>query len=134
MGVEPFLVASSLLGVAAQRLIRRVCADCREPHVPSEFQMNEMGMTSLPPGATVFKAVGCPRCSNSGYRGRTVIHELMVIDDNIRTLIVRKSDAGIIKKAALAAGMISLRDDGIQKVMQGQTTVEELMRATHSEV
>ncbi len=134
MGVEPFLVASSLLGVIAQRLIRRVCTKCRQPHVPSEFEMTELGIRSLPPGATVFKAMGCASCSQSGYSGRTVIHELMPLDDKIRSLIVRREDAGAIKKAAVAAGMITLREDGIQKVINGITTIDELMRATHAEV
>jgi general secretion pathway protein E len=133
MGVEPFLVASSLLGVIAQRLIRRVCVKCREPHAPTEFEMSELGVAKLPADATVFRSVGCPACSNSGYSGRTVIHELMVIDDKIRSLIVRGSDAGTIKKAALEGGMITLRDDGVAKVLQGQTTIDELMRATHAE-
>lgn len=134
MGVEPFLVASSLLGIIAQRLIRRICQKCKVPHVPSEFEMQEMSLTVLPEGAQVFKAVGCPSCSMSGYSGRTVIHELLVVDDAIRTLIVRNSDAGVIKKAALQNNMMTLREDGINKVLQGLTTVDELMRATHAEV
>lgn len=134
MGVEPFLVASSVLGIIAQRLIRKVCTKCREPHIPTAFEMQEMGLTSLPPNATIYRAVGCVTCSKSGYSGRTVIHELLVVDDAIRSLIVRNSDAATIKKAALANGMITLREDGIQKVIQGQTTIDELFRATHAEV
>ncbi len=134
MGVEPFLVASSLLGVVAQRLIRRVCTKCREPHMPTDFEMQELGLSSIPTGATIYKAVGCPTCSKSGYAGRTVIHELMLLDDNIRSQIVRRSSGVELKKAALANGMITLREDGIRKVFQGITTVDELMRATHAEV
>ncbi len=133
MGVEPFLVASSLLGVIAQRLIRKVCTKCREPHTLSDFEKHEMGLTSVPAEAQIFKAVGCPSCSQSGYSGRTVIHELMVVNDAIRSHIVRRSDGGTIKKAAIEAGMITLREDGIRKVLAGVTTVDELMRATHSE-
>jgi general secretion pathway protein E len=133
MGVEPFLVASSLLGVIAQRLIRRVCSKCKVPHVPTDFEMQEMGLTSIPSDARIVKAVGCPSCSHSGYSGRTVIHELMTMEDNIRSLIIRNSDGGTIKKAAVQNGMITLREDGINKVLQGITTVDELMRATHSE-
>ncbi len=134
MGVEPFLVASSLLGVVAQRLIRKVCTKCRVPHQPTDFELTELGLKAIPPGSTVYKPGGCPSCSQSGYSGRTVIHELMVIDDRIRSLIIRREDAGQIKKAAVAAGMITLREDGVQKVLQGITTVDELMRATHAEV
>jgi general secretion pathway protein E len=134
MGVEPFLVASSVLGIIAQRLIRRICQKCKEPHVPTAFEMTELGLAQLPEGSQIFRAVGCPSCSHSGYSGRTVIHELMVVDDQIRTLIVRNSDAGTIKKAAIQNGMSTLREDGINKVLQGLTTVDELMRATHAEV
>ncbi len=134
MGVEPFLVASSVLGVIAQRLIRRVCTKCREPHTPTDFEMQELGLPSLPQGSQVFRAVGCQSCSQSGYSGRTVIHELMIIDDKIRGLIVRSSDANTIKKQALENGMTTLREDGITKVLQGLTTVDELMRATHAEI
>ena len=133
MGVEPFLVASSLLGVIAQRLIRRVCSKCRVPHTPTEFEMQELGMTALPKGATIFRGVGCPTCSQTGYSGRTVIHELLVLDDKIRSLIIRNTDANIVKKAAVDSGMIPLRVDGINKVLTGVTTIDELMRATHAE-
>jgi general secretion pathway protein E len=133
MGVEPFLIASSLLGVIAQRLIRRVCMKCRQPHIPSEFELSEMGMKAPPVGATFYKAVGCASCSNSGYSGRTVIHELLHIDDQMKSLIVKNVDAGLLKKAAIERGMITLREDGIAKVVQGQTTIDELFRATHAE-
>jgi len=133
MGVEPFLIASSLLGVIAQRLIRRVCTKCRIEHTPTEFELMEMGMKEPPKGATFYKAVGCPSCSNSGYSGRTVIHELMIVEDHMKSLIVRNVDAGTIKKAAIERGMITLREDGIAKVLQGITTIDELFRATHAE-
>lgn len=133
MGVEPFMIASSLLGVIAQRLIRRVCTKCREVYTPSEFQLQEMGMKTPPVGAVFYRAKGCGACSNSGYSGRTVIHELLLIDDHIKSLIVRNVDAGVIKKAAVERGMITLREDGIAKVLQGVTTIDELFRATHAE-
>lgn len=133
MGVEPFLVASSLLGVIAQRLIRKVCTKCRVPHTPSEFEMIELGMQKIPDTAKIYKAVGCPSCSQSGYSGRTVSHELMLIDDNLRSLIVKRADGGMIKKAAIAAGMRTLREDAIAKVFNGVTTIDELLRATHAE-
>lgn len=134
MGVEPFLVASSLLGIIAQRLMRKVCSKCKEPHNPSEFEMQELGMSSLPKGAQIFKAVGCPSCAQSGYSGRTVIHELLIVDDQVRSLIVKNVDAGTLKKTAIQNGMITLREDGVSKVLQGVTTIDELMRATHAEV
>ena len=133
MGVEPFLVASSLLGIVAQRLIRRVCLKCREPHVLTDFELHELGLQAVPDGSTIYKATGCPSCSHTGYSGRTVIHELMLVDDAIRSLIIRNSDSGTIKKKAIEAGMITLREDGVRKVLEGHTTVDELMRATHAE-
>ena len=134
MGVEPFLVASSVLGIVAQRLIRKVCSKCKEPHVPTAFEMQELGLEVLPAGSEIFKAVGCPSCAQSGYSGRSVIHELMLINDTIRSLIVRSADGNTIKKAAVESGMITLREDGVTKVLTGVTTVDELMRATHAEV
>lgn len=133
MGVEPFMIASSLLGVIAQRLIRRVCTKCREEYTPSEYQFLEMGMKVPPKDAKFYRAVGCPSCSNSGYSGRTVIHELLIIDDHIKSLIVKNVDSGQIKKSAIERGMITLREDGIAKVLQGITTIDELFRATHAE-
>ena len=96
--------------------------------------MEELGLTQLPPEAQIFKAVGCPSCAQSGYSGRTVIHELLVVNDEIRSLIVKNVDAGTIKKAAIQAGMNTLREDGVNKVLEGKTTIDELMRATHAEV
>jgi general secretion pathway protein E len=133
MGVEPFLIASSLLGIVAQRLIRKVCSNCKIPHTPTEFEMSELGLVSIPSDATVFRAVGCASCSKTGYSGRTVIHELLIVNDQIRKLIVKSSDATELKEAALEGGLITLRQDGVQKVLQGHTTIEELTRATHSE-
>ena len=133
MGVEPFLVASSLLGVIAQRLIRKVCMKCKEVYTPSDYQLQEMGMREAPPDAIFYRAKGCPSCSNSGYHGRTVIHELLIVDDFIKSLIVKNVDAGVLKKAAVERGMITLREDGIAKVLQGITTIDELFRATHAE-
>jgi general secretion pathway protein E len=96
--------------------------------------MQELGLTSLPSGSTVYRAAGCPSCSQTGYSGRTVIHELLMVDDKIRSLIIRNTDANTIKKAAIENGMITLREDGIRKVLTGATTIDELMRATHAEV
>jgi len=134
MGVEPFLVASSLLGVVAQRLIRKVCSQCRVSIQPSAFQLQELGLKTPPPGSTFYEAKGCPTCSQSGYAGRTVIHELMIIDDDIRRLIVARTDADSVKKVAVQKGMRTLREDGVSKVTRGITTVDELLRVTHAEV
>jgi len=117
MGVEPFLLASSMLGVLAQRLVRRLCEHCREP-VPGED------------GTVQWRAVGCPACGNTGYRGRTGIHELFVIDDGIRRLIHARADEETLRAAAADAGMDTMREDGQRWVRSGATTQEEIIRVT----
>ncbi|HRC57298.1 MAG TPA: type II secretion system ATPase GspE, partial [Kofleriaceae bacterium] len=147
MGIEPFLVASSLVGLLAQRLVRRPCPDCARPVRPSESLVLELGlepskfyaggykfpdvkgMRTLPAG-TMLEAVGCPACRQEGYRGRTAIYELLMITSQVRRLCLDKADAGTIRNAALAAGMVSLRFDGARKVVQGMTTAEEVMLTT----
>jgi general secretion pathway protein E len=117
----------------AQRLIRRVCSKCKVPHVATDLELKQLGIKSVPREATIYRAMGCPSCSNTGYSGRTVIHELMVIDDEAKSLIIRNADAGAIKKSSVQSGMIPLRDDGIEKIFSGITTIDELLRATHAD-
>jgi general secretion pathway protein E len=134
MGVEPFLVSSSLLGVIAQRLIRKVCTKCRQSYEPTPEALAELGLKREKiPGAVFYKAIGCPSCANSGYAGRTVVYELLVITDEIRTMILKNLDAGAIKKKAVEQGMMTLREVGIQKLLHGDTTIEELVRATQAD-
>ncbi|HRK02603.1 MAG TPA: type II secretion system ATPase GspE [Oligoflexia bacterium] len=134
MGIEPFLIASSILGVVAQRLIRRVCTKCRQEYTPTDFELQELGITrENAKGGHFYKPVGCPNCAGSGYAGRTVVHELLLIDDEVRQLIVKASDSAAIKKKAIEQGMRTLREDGVQKVMQGITTIEELLRAIQAD-
>lgn len=131
MGIEPFLVASSLLSVLAQRLVRRVCQKCC---VFVEADPGEVLQLGLDPryfaGKKIPKAVGCHECANTGYTGRMVAHELMPIDDAIRSLIMERSDASSIRRTAQKGGMLTLREDGIQKVLSGMTTIAELVSAT----
>nr|WP_220466611.1 type II secretion system ATPase GspE [Stenotrophomonas tumulicola] len=117
MGVEPFLLASSLRGVLAQRLVRRLCVHCRQPDHDAH-------------GQPTWRAVGCPACGNSGYRGRTGIHELFVVDDRVRALIHEGQGEPALRAAARAAGMRSLREDGMRWVDDGVTTREEILRVT----
>jgi general secretion pathway protein E len=150
MGIEPFLVASSVVGLMAQRLVRRPCKECARPTRPPERILHQLGLdptrfyaggyhnffpavkgmrTDLPPG-TVLEPVGCPACLDVGYRGRTGIYEMLMLDDGVRKLTLERSDAGSIRNAGMAAGMVSLRADGARKVVQGMTTPEEVMMAT----
>lgn len=133
MGVQPFLISSSLVGVLAQRLVRTLCNACKQRTVLSDFEKVMLDVDTVPHSATTFKPVGCPRCSNTGYAGRTVVSELLLINDEIRALIIQKADAATIKKAAMRAGMRTLRGDALDKIYEGITSVEEIMRAVNAE-
>jgi general secretion pathway protein E len=136
MGIEPFLVSSSVIAVMAQRLLRRVCAKCRTRIQPTSEQLREIGISPAQAAAgTVFHAgPGCPDCKQTGYRGRIGIHELLVVDDDIRALIMKNADAATIRRDATSRGMPTLRDDGTQKVLEGLTTIEEVMRVTQEDI
>lgn len=135
MGVEPFLVSSSMLGVIGQRLIRKLCLHCRIPHTPSEKELSDLGI-SLEGirGRTLYKAQGCDKCMKTGYSGRTCIKELFLVDDEVRPMILGGADSNTLKKKALGRGMKTIREDGIAKVFQGITTIEEILRATQVEI
>ncbi len=131
MGIEPFLVTSSVIGILAQRLVRTVCSECGEPYVPDEESLNNIGITSeMTSGKKIYRGTGCQACLNTGYRGRTGIFELMSMDDAIRNLILKTSDSNTIKRRAVKQGMITLRQDGAMKMLDGITTVEEVLRVT----
>ncbi len=136
MGVEPFLISSSLLAVLAQRLVRVLCPNCRERYKPSAAELREMGLAAkdLTAHDTFFRPVGCDQCQKTGYRGRQGLYELMLIDDTIRNHIMKKSDASQIKKDAIAAGLVTLRDDGVRKVRMGVTSAAEVLRITQEEL
>ena len=135
MGIENFLISSSLLGVLAQRLVRVLCPKCKEPYpitpvLAEELSKEGLGSPDQLVGREVFRAVGCEECSYTGYRGRTGIFELLVVDDDLRRLILRDQESGHIKKAAKEKGMKTLREYGLAKVLKRITTVEEVLRVT----
>ena len=132
MGVEPFLVSSTLIGVLAQRLVRNLCGECKQPYEPTADQMKEMSLKPTP-DMVFYREVGCPRCLETGYRGRSGIYELLLVDDAIRALILKNVDAGTIKKRAVSDGMRTLLMDGVRKVLQGRTTPEEVLRVAKDE-
>jgi general secretion pathway protein E len=136
MGTEPFLVASTVIATLAQRLVRRLCSHCRQPYVPSQEDMLGVGITPemlAEFGGVVYRPKGCARCLGGGYAGRSGIYELLIVTDEIQKLIIRRSDANTIKRTANAQGMFSLRDDGALKVLQGTTSIEEVLRVTQDE-
>jgi general secretion pathway protein E len=132
MGVEPFLVASSLIGVLAQRLVRTICPRCQEDYAPTTEELRGIGVE---PGSikSLRRGKGCSHCQQSGYRGRTGIYELMLIDEDIRRLILQNVDSGTIKAKAREKGMITLLEDGAEKVLAGITTCEEVSRVTQDD-
>jgi general secretion pathway protein E len=147
MGVEPFLVASSMIGLLAQRLVRRVCPECRQLVTPTPEMLAGLGLDPQRffdggyapikckgihpmPRGKVYKAVGCPACLKTGYQGRSAIYELLLINDEVRTLCLKNADSNTIKRAGVKAGMRTLRLDGANKVLAGITTIEEVMVVT----
>ena len=132
MGIEPFLVSSSVEGIVAQRLIRRLCKKCRRPVNLDQGFLKEHGfpIEKLAPINPIYEAVGCDECRGTGYKGRSAIFEIMPITDEVRPSVVANATASSIKQAALNAGMKTLRQDGWDKVLQGVTTVDEIIRVT----
>lgn len=133
MGVQPFLIASSLAAVLAQRLIRTLCNDCKEAYTPTEYDFQMLDIHSVPPEATLYRAKGCLKCNYLGYANVTVVSELLIITDDIRPLILKKVDANSVKKMAIKNGMKSLRQDALEKVFKGITSAEEMVRAINEE-
>ncbi len=131
IGIEAYLVSSSLIGVIAQRLVRLVCQRCKEAYRPTESEVKEIGLElSQVKDGILYKGKGCHHCMGTGYWNRTGIYEVLPIVERVRELVVERAGANVIKHAAVEAGMKTLRMDGAQKVLQGLTTVEEVLRVT----
>ncbi|GAB4344667.1 MAG: type II secretion system ATPase GspE [Desulfobulbaceae bacterium] len=132
MGVESFLVSSSVNAIIAQRLVRKICGNCMEPFVPGREYLAQVGLTPEDLGGRpLYMATGCSLCLNTGYQGRIGIFELMVMNEELKSFILQTSDSNLIRKRALeTAGMKTLRQDGLRKVMAGMTTLEEVYRVT----
>ncbi|HSG05754.1 MAG TPA: type IV-A pilus assembly ATPase PilB, partial [Nitrospiria bacterium] len=134
MGIEPFLVASSVILIVAQRLVRRICGECKkEDDIPKEALL-KAGMGEEEASATVaYKGAGCPNCSNTGYRGRVALYEVMPIKEEIRELILQGATADEIKKCAIGVGLQTLRMSGLRKVKEGSTSLEEVLDSTFAD-
>jgi general secretion pathway protein E len=131
MGVERFLITSTVNGVVAQRLVRTLCEHCKAPEVPDAGWLRSTGLhRHLAPGAPVYAARGCPHCRGTGYRGRVGIYELLVVDESMRRAIAEGADAVTLQALAVKSGMRPLHEDGLGRVAQGLTTYEEVLRAT----
>jgi len=135
LGVEPYLVSSSLLAVMAQRLVRRICEQCKDEVKVSKADLRVLGIEDAnAKEVTFYEGKGCEKCFHTGYRGRTGIYELMIIDSDIQDFIYQRKSAGQIKRLALDSGLQTLRMDGARKVLQGSTTVAEILRVTQADV
>lgn len=134
MEIEPFLVASSVLGAVAQRLVRLICPKCRQSYVPAPDSPERLFMGIGPDQpVSLYKGAGCNECRNSGYRGRMAILEVLPMTAGLRSLILKKASTDEVKQKALAEGMVTLKMDGIQKALKGMTTIEEVMRVAYTD-
>ena len=134
MGIEPFLTSSSVAACLAQRLVRTLHKDCRQPYTPRPHELAQLGVSSdMADGMTFYRPGGCDICGN-GYKGRAGLYELLVVDDEIKSLVVQRAESSRIKRVAIQAGMRTLRDDGAMKVLNGTTSVDEVMRVTAEEM
>jgi general secretion pathway protein E len=132
MGVEPYLLSSVLEAVLAQRLVRRICQVCRMPDVPSAADIEALGIEA-DPHTKLFRGRGCDDCRGTGYRGRTGIYELFVITEDVRSLILKRASSREIRRSAIEAGMVTLRQDGWARAVDGVTTIEEVLRVTQED-
>jgi general secretion pathway protein E/type IV pilus assembly protein PilB len=136
MGVEPFLVGSTVEGVLAQRLVRCICPDCKEEYRPTEDELpiDFPGITKHEVPEALWRGKGCRACRSTGYRGRAGIFELLITGDEIRQMVVERVNAGVIRHEGLKQGMLTLRQDGWRKVLRGMTTVDEVSRVTAGDI
>lgn len=133
MGIEPFLIASSVIAVAAQRLARSICPKCKEAYKIPQSVLDRMDLVLDAEKITVYRGKGCESCGGTGYKGRFAILEVMVVNDKIREMIMNRSSSDEIKRYARKNGMLTLRDSGLQNFLRGQTTLEEVLRVTSKE-
>ncbi|HQP57261.1 MAG TPA: GspE/PulE family protein, partial [Syntrophorhabdus sp.] len=130
MGIEPFLAASAVSCVIGQRLLRKICGECKEQYNPSPAVIKSL---NIPDDAVLYRGKGCPSCKYTGYKGRTGVFEVLVIDDSVKDLVISKASSDMIKKAAVENGMTVMHEDAITKVLLGITTLEEALDVTRIE-
>jgi type IV pilus assembly protein PilB len=134
LGIEPFLVTATLEGIVAQRLVRKICEQCKTPFKPTESQLMELGLTlDEVKGKQFYYGAGCNRCNNTGYKGRTGLFEIMTFNDEIRELIMNHASTNILRTASQKAGMRLLRDAGLSAIYDGVTTIDEVVKETMAE-
>lgn len=134
MGIEPYLVSSSVMAIIAQRLVRLICPRCKETYQPGQESLREIGLPSELPQGVLYRGRGCPHCLDTGYRGRTGIYELLLMNEEMGALVLSRADANTIRKKAVERGMVTLRQDGANKVVKSLTTIEEVLRVTQEDI
>jgi type IV pilus assembly protein PilB len=131
MGVEPFLISSTLMGVLAQRLVRTICKKCHTAFEPSEKQLSLLNLSPHDIGEkTFYYGRGCSTCNDTGYKGRKGIFELLIVSEAIRALINERAPTAVVRQKAMELGMVSLRQDGLRSIFDGDTTIEEVVKYT----
>ncbi|MDY0362469.1 MAG: type II secretion system ATPase GspE [Desulforegulaceae bacterium] len=132
IGIEKYLISSSVKAVIAQRLVRVLCNNCKKEYIPEDIEAETLGISgNRLKGKTIYTSVGCEECVNTGYKGRMSIYEIMIMDNEIQSLILKTQDSNLIQKEALKKGMTTLRQDGVEKILNGITTIEEVIRVTN---
>ena len=131
IGIPPYLIASSVIGIVAQRLVRTICPDCKEEYVPHQDSLTRLNMDKNDLPFTFYRGAGCPNCNDTGFKGRTVIEEMMIIGPQIRELIQSSATADTLREAAMAMGTPTLGMSGMKKIEMGATTIEEVLKAVH---
>jgi type IV pilus assembly protein PilB len=131
MGIPPFLITATLEGILAQRLVRRICAQCKEEVMPTAEMLADLELTSEDiEGKKFYRGRGCPICNRTGYKGRVGLFEMMVITDDMRDMIMNNASTDLLRTAAKNEGMVTLRDAGMDAMFEGMTTAEEVIRET----
>jgi type IV pilus assembly protein PilB len=132
MGIEPFLIASAVIGVLAQRLVRCICPRCKEAYTPPIEAFRRLNLQLEMDEVTFYRGAGCQYCRGTGYKGRIGVFELMAVDNELREMILQKAPTHVLRQAALEAGMVSLKQDAMQKILEGVTTMEEALRVIYA--
>jgi type II secretory ATPase GspE/PulE/Tfp pilus assembly ATPase PilB-like protein len=131
IGVQPFLVSSAVRAIVAQRLVRKICQNCKQPYTPNEGEMDSLGIdNSQLAEASAMKGAGCDKCKHMGYKGRAGLFEIFLIDDEVRHMVNQRSSTVELRRRAREMGMRTLREDGIRKVLSGMTSAEEVISVT----
>jgi type IV pilus assembly protein PilB len=131
LGMEPFLITATLEGIIAQRLVRKICKNCKERYEPTDEQLLELGLTpDVVRGKTFYYGRGCDQCNNTGYRGRIGIFEIMVFNDEMREMVMNHASTNVLRNAARKEGMRMLREKGLAGIYNGLTTIEEVVKET----